>query len=205
MKGIYSNVLIWIEEAFWDYLFLCTIYILACVCQSWEGPLSWKACHRKLWAGDMLNTHLDMLSGRMLARTHTCTQDGFCRPRKAAQCRHLLFTLPPRVHCRRGHHSERTRRDWREWNRFSEMFPFAAPFTLGTTRALPNCTHFLHKLHMAVVALHIHQGALCQSGGSVPRITAGWHGRLNTARPYRAAFPALCLRSFTIYRRTVSA
>lgn len=135
MKGIYSNVLIWIEEAFWDYLFLCTIYILACMCESWEGPLSWKACHRKLWAGDMLNTHLDMLSGRMLARTHTCTQGGFCRPLRAAQCRHLLFTLPPRVHCRRGHHSERTRRDWREWNHFSEMFPFAAPFTLGTARA----------------------------------------------------------------------
>lgn len=42
-----------------------------------RGPLA-EGHATETGAGDMSNTHLDMLSARMLARTHTCTQDGFC-------------------------------------------------------------------------------------------------------------------------------
>lgn len=134
-----------------------------------RGAPSLKGMPQKTGARDMLNTHL--LSGRMLARTHTCTQDGFCRPRKAAQCCHLLFTLPPRVHCRCGHHSGGIEENGIISAKCSPSLHLS--FWEPRARVLPNCTHFLHKLHMAVAALHIHQGALCQSGGSVPHITAG--------------------------------
>lgn len=52
------------------------------------------------------------------------------------------------------------------------MFSFTAPFTLANRHT--HSTHILCKLHIIVAALHIHRGALCQSRGSIPHLTAGW-------------------------------
>lgn len=196
MKGIYSDVLICIEEAFWDYLFLCTIYILACVWKSREGPLSWRARHRNWGWGHVehalghakwqdASTHTHLHSGWLLSSAlgsavlssfihgaSTCPLSAW-PPLRAVQDGIgengiVLAKCSPSLHLSL----------WEACTRF---------------RTVATHTHFLHKLHMAVAALHIHQGALCQSDGSVPHITAGWHSCLNTAWPYRAAFPALCL------------
>lgn len=135
IKGIYSDVLICIEEAFWDFLFLCTIYISACMWKSREGPLSWRARHRNWGWGHV--EHALRHAKWQGASTHTHLHSGWLL--SAAQRRHLLFTVLPRVHCRRGHHSERYEAGLKRMESFRRnLLPHCTFHSGKRARALPN-------------------------------------------------------------------